>query len=333
MSWCDEPVLVTGAGGFVGAWLVSHLVKAGTPVVVLLRDWDPQSELIRSRLIERTHVVWGRLEELEVVERAIHQHRVATVFHLGAETIVGSAHRAPLATFESNIRGTYTLLEACRRQADLVDRIIIASSDKAYGEVGTLPYTETMPLAGRHPYDVSKSCTDLLAQSYAYTYGLPITISRCSNIFGGGDLNWSRIVPGTIRSVLAGQRPVLRSDGTNRRDYLYVDDAVSAYLALAWAADQPTLRGEAFNFGTEEPVTVLDMTRRILKLMGAEALEPIILNQAGGEITHQFLDASKARQQLGWQPRHSIDEGLRRTIAWYRDCGRTSVEATGSLTL
>lgn len=318
-TWIGRRVLVTGATGIVGSWLVKALLTRGAHVVALIRDTDPQSELLRSGDIQRVSVVNGVLEDLWAVERAISLHEVDTVFHLGAQTLVGVAHRAPLSTFESNIRGTYNLLEACRLLHPLVRRIIVASSDKAYGTSPVLPYLETMPLAGQHPYEVSKSCTDLLAQSYHATYGLPVAIARCGNIYGGGDLNWSRLVPGTIRSLLAGERPVVRSDGTFRRDYIYVGDVVDAYIRLADALDDRAVRGEAFNFSLESPSTVLEMIESIQALMERADLQPDIRDEAVGEIRDQYLDAGKARAVLGWTPEWGLERGLAETIRWYRE--------------
>jgi CDP-glucose 4,6-dehydratase len=316
--WSDRRVFVTGATGIVGSWLVKALLQEGAHIVVLVQDADPQSELFRSGAVQRVTVVNGALEDFWTLERAISLHEIDTVFHLGAQTIVGVAQRFPLPTFEANIRGTYNLLEACRLHRDTVERVVIASSDKAYGEQPRLPYTEDMPLNGRHPYEVSKSCADLIAQSYHHTYGLPVVIARCGNVFGGGDLNWSRLVPGTIRAFLRRERPVIRSDGTFVRDYIYVKDVVQAYMLLAKRLDDARVQGEAFNFGLEQPVTVLDMVGLIQRLMGCEDIEPQIRNCARGEIHSQYLSAAKARRVLGWEPRYSLEEGLRETIEWYR---------------
>ena len=312
-------VLITGATGLVGSWVAHRLLEHGAQVVALIRDADPQSEFIRSGDITRSTVVNGQLEDFATVERAINEQAVDTVLHFGAQTIVGTAQRSPLATFEANIRGTYHLLEACRVHPELVQRVVVASSDKAYGDAQVLPYTEDMPLQGRHPYDVSKSCTDLLAFTYAVSYKLPVTVARCGNIFGGGDLNWSRIVPGTIRSYLRGERPVLRSNGRNLRDYVYAADIVDAYLLLAEHAAEEGVRGEAFNFSPESQVDVLTITRTIQQLMQRPDLEPVILDQAQAEIKDQYLDSSKALNRLGWRPNHTLDEGLAATVAWYRN--------------
>lgn len=318
MFWSERRVFVTGATGLVGSWLTKELLDRGAKVAALVRDWDPQSELIRSRAIERVSVVSGALEDYATLQRAIVEHEVETVFHLGAQTIVGSALRNPLGTFEANIRGSYNLFEACRTHSDLVKRVVVASSDKAYGDVEVLPYDESMPPLGRHPYDVSKSCTDLLATTYHVTYGLPVVVARCGNIYGGGDLNWSRIVPGTIRSLLFGQRPVLRSDGTYLRDYVFVKDAVSAYLKMAEALDDASIAGEAFNFGPSRPLSVMQMVDAIRELMGRRDLEPIVQNRAQAEIKDQYLNSEKAARVLGIVPQQSLECGLRETIEWYR---------------
>jgi CDP-glucose 4,6-dehydratase len=313
--WRGRGVFVTGATGMIGSWLVHSLVQHGARVAVLVKDADPQSELLRSGVIACTSVFNAGLEDFWGIERAIAVHETDTVFHLGAQTIVGVAHRFPMSTFEANIRGTYNLLEASRIHR--AQRVVVASSDKAYGEADTLPYVETMPLNGRHPYEVSKSCTDLLAAAYAHTYQLPVTIARCGNVYGGGDLNWSRIVPGTIRSLLRNERPVLRSDGLFLRDYIYVQDVVTAYLTLAERTDFPGVRGEAFNFSAESPLSVLDLVRAIARLMNSR-LEPDIRNAAVGEIRNQYLSSEKARTRLGWTTRYDLDRALAETIEWYR---------------
>lgn len=317
-DWCARRVLVTGATGFVGSWLVKALLQRQAHVFALVRDLDYQSELVRSGAIRRITVVNGCLEDFSASERAINENEVDTVFHLGAQALVGAAYRNPLPTFESNIRGSYNLLEACRLHSRLVRAVIIASSDKAYGDSEELPYTESHPLVGRHPYDVSKSCTDLLAASYYHTYQLPVVIARCGNIYGGGDLNWSRLVPGTIRSLLRRERPVLRSDGTLQRDYFYIEDAVEAYIALAEHIERPQVAGQGFNFSTEAPTTVDQMVDAIQDILSARDLKPVVLAQATAEIKHQALSAERARRILGWLARHGLRDGLMKTVAWYK---------------
>jgi len=318
MNWRARRVFVTGATGIVGSWLVKRLIREGAYVVTLVRDWDPQTELVRSGDVLHTNVVNGALEDYGTLERAINKHDINTVFHLGAQAIVTTALRNPLPTFEANIRGTYNLLEACRVHRSLVDCVVVASSDKAYGDGTALPYTEDMPANGRHPYDVSKSCTDLIAMTYAHTYELPVAVARCGNIYGGGDLNWSRIVPGTIRSLHRGERPIIRSNGRFTRDYIFVEDVVDAYLTLAAQCGRDGVRGEAFNFSPESRVTVLEITRMVQQAMGREDLKPEVLDQARGEIKDQYLDSRKAKSRLGWEARHTLEEGLRHTVGWYR---------------
>ena len=314
--WRDRRVFVTGATGLVGGWLIRRLLEAEADVVCLIRDWTPNSELYQSRMIDKVTVVSGDLCDQAVLERALGEFEINTVMHLAAQTIVGIANRNPVSTFEANIGGTWKLLEACRRSPK-VGQIIVASSDKAYGEAKVLPYTEETPLEGRHPYDVSKSCSDLIAQTYAVTYKLPVVITRCGNFYGGGDLNWNRIIPGTIRSVLRDQRPLIRSDGSFVRDYFYVEDGAAAYMFLAeQLARRPELAGSAFNLSTEIQLSVLDIVRQVLREMHS-TLEPEILGEASHEIPHQYLSARKARELLNWQPLFTLEEGLRRTIAWY----------------
>jgi CDP-glucose 4,6-dehydratase len=317
--WNHRPVLVTGCTGLLGSWLTRALLDRGAAVVGLVRDWVPESELVRSGTLQRLQVVRGDLKDQAVLERAIGEYEVDTVFHLGAQTIVGIANRNPVSTFESNIQGTWALLEACRRSPS-VRQILVASSDKAYGTHEQLPYKEDAPLQGRHPYDVSKSCADLITQSYAVTYGLPVCITRCGNLYGGGDLNWNRLIPGTIRSTLAGEPSIIRSDGSLIRDYFYVEDGVAAYLALAeQLAERRELSGHAFNFSNEIQVTVLELVREILSLAGREDLQPDVRGEAMHEIPHQYLDATKARELLGWSPTYTLRQGLERTLAWYSE--------------
>ncbi len=316
--WLDRRVFVTGATGLLGSWLTRALNDRGADVVVLIRDWVPESELLTSGTVHGTTVVRGDLTERDLLERVLNEYEIQTVFHAAAQTIVGTANRGPISTFEANIQGTWCLLEAAR-SSKLIQQIVVASSDKAYGTHDVLPYSEEAPLQGRHPYDVSKSCADLISQSYAHTYDMPVCITRCGNLFGGGDLNWNRLIPGTIRSAIRGELPVIRSDGTYIRDYFYVEDAASAYIGLAEKlAVDGGIAGHAFNFSNEVQLTVLDMTRKVLELIGRTDLEPTILGEAQNEIPHQYLSAEKARNLLGWQSMFSIDEGLSRTIDWYR---------------
>ena len=315
--WQDRPALVTGATGLLGSWLARRLCDLGADVVCLVRDWVPQSEFERAGLGARVKQVRGDVCDQALLERVLGEYEVDTVFHLAAQTIVSIANRNPVSTLDANIRGTWTVLEACRR-SPAVKQIVVASSDKAYGSHEDLPYTEEPPLQGRHPYDVSKSCADLIAQCYAATYGTPVAVTRCGNFYGGGDLNWNRIVPGTIRSVLRGERPVIRSDGQFVRDYLYVEDGAAAYTLLAERlAEELALRGQGFNFSNETQVTVLELVERILSLMGAD-LSPEVRNEASNEIRRQYLSARRAREVLGWRSLFPLDEGLKATIAWYR---------------
>lgn len=316
--WLDRPAFVTGATGLVGGWLVRRLMEAGADVICLIRDWVPQSELARARLIDRVKIVRGDVRDQALLERALGEYEIATVIHLAAQTIVTIANRNPVSTFDTNIGGTWTLLEACRR-SPTVKQIVLASSDKAYGDHETLPYNEETPLQGRHPYDVSKSCADLIAQAYAATYELPVAITRCGNFYGGGDLNWNRIVPGTIRSILRGNRPTIRSNGKYIRDYFYVEDGAAAYMLLAEKlGENKNLYGQAFNFSNEIQMTVLEIVERILKIMNSD-LMPDVRNEATNEISHQYLTAAKAKHILGWHPLFTLEEGLRRTTKWYEE--------------
>lgn len=317
-SWKGRNVFVTGASGLLGSHATEELLRRGASVTILLRDWVPASRLASEELFSKVNVVRGELEDLELLVRTLNEYEIETVLHLGAQTIVGTASRSPLSTFETNIRGTWNLLEAARENARLVKRVVVASSDKAYGEHEQLPYTEDAPLQGRFPYDVSKSCTDLIALSYFHTYRTPVAITRCGNLFGGGDLNFNRLIPGTLRSLLAGERPIVRSDGSFVRDYFYVRDAVGAYLDLADAMREERFHGQAFNFGMETPLSVLELVELLARSVGRTDLPPVILNQATHEIPRQYLDCSKAREWLSWSPRWTLEQGLAETLAWYR---------------
>ena len=316
--WHDRPVFVTGATGLLGGWLVRRLVEEGASVTALVRDWVPRSTLLTADWLKKVTIVRGDVRDQVVLERSLGEYEIDTVFHLAAQTIVGVANRNPVSTLDTNIRGTWALLEAARR-SPLTKAVIIASSDKAYGDHEELPYDEDAALQGEHPYDVSKSCADLIAKMYAVTFGVPVAITRCGNFYGGGDLNWNRLIPGTIRSALKNERPVIRSDGTLIRDYFYVEDGAAAYMQLAQALHaRPELRGEAFNFSNELQVDVLTLAQKILERMKSP-LEPDVRAEARNEIQHQWLSAAKARRMLGWAPQFTLDEGLERTIAWYRD--------------
>jgi len=316
--WLDRRTFVTGGTGLVGSWMVKRLLDAGADVVCLVRDWVPQSELVRTGSLEHAKVVRGDIRDREVLERALGEYEIDTVIHLAAQTIVTIANRNPVSTFETNIAGTWNLLEACR-SSPRVKQIVVASSDKAYGDQEILPYDENTPLQGQHPYDVSKSAADLIAYTYAKSFDLPVTITRCGNFYGGGDLNWNRIIPGTIRSILRGQHPVIRSDGEYIRDYFYVEDGAAAYMLLAeQLATRPELKGQAFNFSNEIQVSVREIVNRILKEMNSN-LSPDIRNEVSNEIRHQYLSAEKARRELGWKPMFNLGDGLQRTIDWYKD--------------
>lgn len=316
--WQGKNVLVTGCTGLLGSWLTRSLVDLGANVVGLVRDMTANSNLCKFGLGDKINTVRGSLEDYFVLERLINEYEVDTVFHLAAQTIVGTANRNPLSTFEANIRGTWNILEACRRNQK-VKRVIVASSDKAYGEHDSLPYKEDFPLQGNHPYDVSKSCTDLISHTYYKTYKLPVCVTRCGNIYGGGDLNFNRIIPGTIQSVLNNEKPIIRSDGKFIRDYIYVLDIVDAYLYLAEKMEKLDIHGEAFNFSNEQPISVRDIVEKILTLMKREDLKPVVLNEASHEIKYQYLSSEKARNMLHWKPQYSLEEGLSETIQWYQD--------------
>lgn len=327
--WKDRATLVTGATGLLGGWVAKKLYEAGANVVCLVRDEIPHSELVRSNLASKVTIVKGDICDRDLMERVLGEHEIDTVMHLAAQAIVGIANRNPVTTFEANIQGTWSVLESCRRSPK-VKSIIIASSDKAYGDQKVLPYYEDTPLQGLHPYDVSKSCADLIAHSYAHTYDLPVVITRCGNFYGGGDLNWNRIVPGTVRSVLNGENPIIRSDGKFTRDYLYVEDGAAAYMLLAEKlANNPSLKGEAFNISNEYPITVIELVDKILLEMESTLL-PEIRNEASNEIREQYLDASKVNTLLGWEPQFDLDVGIRNTVQWYREFLDTSELKTRS---
>jgi CDP-glucose 4,6-dehydratase len=321
-SWHGKTALVTGAQGFIGCWLAERLLDEGARVVVPRRDVDPGSRFVADDIEGRCTVVLADLLDYGSVLRVLNEYAVDAVFHLAAQTIVGTANRSPLSTFETNVRGTYYLLEACRATGvvgDPVERIVVASSDKAYGDHDELPYREDFALRPRYPYDVSKACTDMIARSYAHTYRLPVAVTRLANVYGGGDVNWSRVIPDTARALVGGSRPVIRSDGSPERDYLYVEDAVSAYLAVAESLDDAANVGAAWNAGLGEPLSVLEVVRRLIAVAD-EDVEPDVQGEGTphGEIDRQFLDSTAIRDKLGWRPTHDLDEGLAKTYSWYR---------------
>jgi CDP-glucose 4,6-dehydratase len=318
--WRGRRVFITGATGLLGSHLTESLVREGADVVALVRDGVPRALFHEAGLDAQVVTVRGEIEDFDLLERALNEHEIETVFHLAAQTIVGHANRSPLATFRANIEGTWNLLEACRQHSGRVKRIVIASSDKAYGDLKGEAYDETFPLRGEHPYDVSKSCADLLARSYYRTYGLPVAITRCGNFFGPGDLNFSRLIPGVIRDALAGHAPVIRSDGTLVRDYLFAGDGAQAYLRLAsqMTGEPAKHSGEAFNFSYGLRLSVRDVALRVLAALGLEKLGLDVRSNAPNEIPVQCLDSAKARRELGWKPEIGFDEGLKRTVEWYR---------------
>ena len=315
--WNRRNVFVTGATGLLGSWMTEELLARGANVTCLIRDWIPESQLVNSGAVARINAVRGALEDYDTLARALNEYEIDSVFHLGAQTIVGTALRAPLSTFEANIRGTWNVMEACRVNPK-VERVVVASSDKAYGEQEQLPYTEDAPMSSKYPYDVSKSCSEFIAFSYFHTYQTPVAVTRCGNLYGGGDLNFNRLIPGTIRSVLNDEAPIIRSDGQFIRDYFFVRDAVDAYLTLAERMPNAQFNGEAFNFSTETPVSVLELVDQVLKLTGKTHLKPKVMNEASREIHKQYLSCEKAKRMLRWQSKFSLDEGLGETIDWYR---------------
>jgi CDP-glucose 4,6-dehydratase len=318
MTWKNKQVFVTGCTGLLGSWLCRELIDRGANVTGLVRDWVPHSILLSEDVTDNMNVVRGCVEDYQTIERSLNEYEIEVVFHLAAQTIVEIANRNPLSTFESNIKGTWNVLEGCRR-VPTIKQIVVASSDKAYGDQPKLPYDESTPLQGTHPYDVSKSCADLICKAYNVSYGLPVCVTRCGNFYGGGDLNWNRLVPGTIRSVYEGHRPIIRSDGTFIRDYFYIKDGVNAYLHLAEKMTEKGIAGESYNFSNELQVPALDIVKSITQLMNRNDLTPTIRGTAKNEIKHQYLSAAKAKKELKWKAQYSLDEGLAETIKWYTD--------------
>ncbi|MEK6809720.1 MAG: SDR family NAD(P)-dependent oxidoreductase [Nanoarchaeota archaeon] len=319
MDWRDQKVLVTGAAGFVGGWLAKTLADKGAQVVVLVRDEKKYSALDLHDLREKVITIKGDVADYHLIKRILNEHSISFCFHLAAQAIVGIANRSPLSTFETNIKGTWTLLEAIREVNNPhFQGIIVASTDKAYGVHEQLPYTEESELKGLYPYDASKVCADVLARCYAVAYNMPVAVTRKANVYGGGDLNLSRIVPDAIRCLVQGQELLIRSDGTPERDYLYIKDAVAGYIILAENMNKPEVRGQAFNFSSGKPVSVLQLVNVIAKTYGVD-IQPKILGQAKNEIDRQFLANGKAKAVLGWAPQYSLDDGMKETVEWYKE--------------
>jgi len=316
--WHNKNIFVTGASGFLGSWLIKELLSFGARITVIIRDYEAHSNFYQFGFDKKVNIVNGDLINFLLLSRIFNEYEIDTCFHLAAQPLVPTANRSPLSTFESNIRGTWNVLEAARKNP-LKPKVVIASSDKAYGSSNNLPYTENQLLKGDYPYDVSKSCTDILAQSYYKTYKLPVTISRCGNFYGGGDTNWSRIVPGTFKSIIFNENPIIRSDGKLIRDYFFVKDVVSAYLALGEGMDDESIHGEAFNFGTETPISVIDLVNNMINISGKKNLKPEILGKNHGEILEQYLSSKKAYRVLGWSPKYSLEHGLIQSFEWYKD--------------
>jgi len=317
MNWKNLNVLVTGADGFIGSWIANELVAKGADVITIVRDIKKQSNLDVLGLRNKINIVHGDLISFETCSRVIQEYEIRTCFHIAAQAIVGTANASPLSTFESNIKGTWNILETARL-SKFIKGIVVASSDKAYGVQKKLPYTEESPLLGLYPYDASKACADILARCYFTTYGLPVAVTRNANTYGPADLNFSRLIPDTVCSLLRNKKPVIRSDGTPERDYMYIKDAVNAYLTLASNLDRKNVQGEAFNFGTGKPVSVIELYNKIISLMGKK-IRPKVLGEAKNEIDRQYLSIEKAKRILKWKPKYSLEEGLRETIKWYKD--------------
>ncbi len=319
-TYPDRALLVTGGQGFLGSWLVDRLLQEGALVIVPQRPAREGSRFARERLEERCELVQLDLLDLRSVLRTLDEHEVELVFHLGAQTVVGEASRSPLPTFQTNVRGTYNLLEACRigRLKGAERRVVVASSSHVYGGQGNLEYSEQIDLRPSRPYDVSKACVDMIARCYAATYELPVGVTRLTNVYGGGDQNWSRLVPDAARALARDERPVIRSDGTAERDWLYVEDAVEVYLAVARSLEDPGLWGRAWNAGLGELVSVLELVQKLIAVSGKE-LEPDVQDQGQGqgEVDQRYLDSTAIREQLGWRPQWGLEEGLGEAYRWY----------------
>jgi len=315
----NKQVLVTGASGFTGSWLTEYLLESGANVTTILAHWNPNTHYVGSGLLHKVHNVIGDLSDYDLIDRVIKENGISTVFHLAAVSIEKLAFNAPRIAFEVNVRGTYNLLEACRNSQDLIEKVIVASSDKAYGDSPHLPYTEDMPLIGRHPYDCSKSCQDLISQSYAHSYGLPVAIGRFGNIYGGGDPHWSRLIPGTIRRFYKREAPIIRLPKVDnfKRDYLYIKDLIQSYMALYNGLDRPEVRGQAFNFAMGGSWTVLEVVNLIAAVMNCSDIEPVFVQTDHGEILHQKVSVQKAAEMLNWRPQYTLEQGIAETAQWY----------------
>jgi len=316
ISWENMNVMVTGADGFIGSHVAKALAEKGAEVTTIVRDVRKRNNTDVLGIKDKISIVHGDIIDFKDCERAINEYDIEFCFHIAAQAIVGPANRSPLSTFESNIKGTWNVLEACRI-SKTIKGMVIASSDKAYGQQKKLPYTEESPLSGYFPYDASKSCAEIIARSYFMTYNLPLAITRNANTYGPADMNLSRIIPDVITRLIKGKQPVIRSDGNPERDYMYIKDAVNAYLTLAENLHRKDVVGQAFNFGTGKPISVLNLYKKIIRIMGKN-VEPKILGQAKNEIDRQYLDSAKAKKILGWETNYTIDEGLKETIDWYK---------------
>ncbi|OGZ27136.1 MAG: hypothetical protein A2365_00505 [Candidatus Nealsonbacteria bacterium RIFOXYB1_FULL_40_15] len=318
--WKNRNVLVTGGNGFIGGALSSELVEKGANVVVILRDWPRFGTLNLLSIERKVTITPGSVCDLDLVSRVLNEYHIDSVFHLAAQPIVSTANASPLSTLESNIRGSWIVLEACRMHSR-IERIVVASSDKAYGEHKNLPYTEDMPLLGNSPYEASKACADILSRCFSNTYDLPIAVTRCANTYGGGDPNISRVIPATILKILKGEDPVIWNKGTAGRDFIYIKDAVKAYLLLGEALDRKDVRGKAFNFGSANLISIQELIKLISSLMGKEDIKPVLMSNQDviKEIDKQFMSFEKAKKELGWEPEWTIQNGLKETIEWYKN--------------
>lgn len=315
--WKDKRIFVTGGTGFIGTYLVDELVRKGAEVYCLAFEIQRDCNFVKKGLDKSTSLIYGDMRDFEMIKLSLEKYGIDTVFHLAAQPLVQIALRNPFETIKANVTGVLNVLEACRLTS--VKRLVIASSDKAYGSHDELPYDESFALKGGYPYDVSKSCTDLLAQAYGKTYGMDIGISRSSNVYGGGDLNFDRIIPESIKSILFDAPIQIRSDGKFIREFFYVKDAAKAYLVLGEKIGELGLKGEAFNFGTDQPIVILDLVEKIKRVSKKVDAEIKILNVVKGEIKNQFLSSKKARDILGWAPEYDLERGLEETYNWYKE--------------